>query len=757
MAGLFGELKRRNVFKVGTAYIVLSWLLAQAADLAADTFDAPDWVMKMLVTLLALLFPLVLFFAWAYEITPEGIKKEKDVDRTQSITQKTGRKLDFVIIGVLLVALGYFVWESRFEVRDDAADSLAADQTDIAGMAPAQPCAPPSKCIPAQKGSLPQNGSVASDQTDPITPKEPAPALIDPKSIAVLPFVNMSPDPEQEYFSDGIAEEILNALARVEELKVAGRTSSFAFKGQNQDLKLIGQALRVANILEGSVRKAGNKLRITAQLIKVDDGFHLWSETYDRDMDDIFAIQDEISQAILVQLKAKLLGNAAPVATEQANPQAYAQYLLAKQRIYERTQASLELAADLLKQAIQTDPGFAAAHAQLGIATILLSEEDYGSLPNEQALSEGLAQLQTALSMAPAQAEALAGMGLYHGNQPGGVPEAITWLERALVADPNQPNASNWLANYLRQSGRISEALALRERDFARDPLYMPVFSNLVQLYVAGGETQKAQQVLDQLRPYLHDDANMLMTEGSYYQVTGQWAKADRAFTAAYEKEPRNFVNQGWLCATLTETGQYQRCADLDSDTQAALALSRLGQSEEGLMRGHAAASKGQYPTPYFQALVENGRHRELVQFVEARWSNLAALQRDFPEGDGWGAWNMGFVAEAYAGMGNEAKFSEALQLARASNDAQLSAGADNWSLSWSRAHLAVLDGQHEEAITLMERAVEQGLVFDLTAPSAWPSFKPLRGDPHFEATLTRMLEHLNAERAELGLEPLTT
>ena len=310
MAGLLEELKRRNVFKVGTAYVVLAWLLAQAADLASDTFSAPDWVMKMLVTLLALLFPLVLFFAWAYELTPEGIKKEKDVDRTQSITHQTGRKLDFTIIGILVIALGYFVWESRFESRETV--------------------------IPANAG-IQQETSEASDKSSSVT-SDTAVAL-DPKSIAVLPFVNMSSDPEQEYFSDGITEEILNALARVEDLKVAGRTSSFAFKGQNEDLKGIGEALRVANILEGSVRKSGNRLRITAQLVKVDDGFHLWSETYDREMDDIFAIQDEISNAILVQMKAKLLGGE-KVASKEVDPQAYAQYLLAKQRIYERFQKS---------------------------------------------------------------------------------------------------------------------------------------------------------------------------------------------------------------------------------------------------------------------------------------------------------------------------------------------------------------------------------------------------------------------------------
>jgi TolB-like protein len=735
MAGLLEELKRRNVFKVGTAYIVLAWLLAQGADLASDTFEAPDWVMKMLVTLLFLLFPLVLFFAWAYELTPEGIKKEKDVDRTQSITHQTGRKLDFVIIGILLIALGYFVWESRFEVREET------------GL-------PSSPVIPANAG-IQEASETAVSETVTRKPEALAPSLIDPKSIAVLPFVNMSPDPEQEYFSDGIAEEILNALARVEDLKVAGRTSSFAFKGQNQDLKLIGEALRVANILEGSVRKAGNKLRITAQLIKVDDGFHLWSETYDRDMDDIFAIQDEISNAILVQLKAKLLGSET-LASKEVDPQAYAQYLLAKQRIYERSQASLELAADLLAKAIDTDPGFAAAHAQLGIATLLLSEEQYGTLPHEAAQQQGLESLKVALALEAEQAEALAGMGLYHAGFPGGLEEAIAWLRRSLQSDPHQSNASNWLANNLNQIGQTNEALALRERDFARDPLYMPVFSNLVQMYTVRGEMDKARKVLDQLRPYLHDDANMLMTEGGYYQVIGEWAKADKAFATAYAKEPRNFVNQIWYCNNLNFTGQYERCAELDSSTQAAIALVHLGRSEEGLIRGYEAVAKGQYPGFYFQALVESGQSEQLARFVEDRWPDLVSLDSDFPDLQGWGSSIMAFVAEAYRNTGNEDKFREALRLARANNDLQMSQGADNWTMSLSRAQVAMLEGDQDQAITLLERAIDQGLVMDLTAPKAWPLFHPMRGDPRFEAARSKMLEHLNAERAELGLEPLS-
>jgi TolB-like protein/Tfp pilus assembly protein PilF len=728
MPGLFEELKRRNVIKVSAAYVVLSWLLAQVADLAADTFAAPDWVMKMFVTLLALGFPMAVFFAWAFELTPEGLKKERDVDRSQSITLETGRKLDFAIIAILVMALGYFAW-----------DKFSAE-TDV---------------IPEIDGNVVQDDlNPSEDESSAEAAETSGHAEIASKSIAVLPFVNMSSDPEQEYFSDGISEEILNALARIEDLKVAGRTSSFAFKGQNQDLNTIGQALRVAHILEGSVRKAGNQLRITAQLIKVEDGYHMWSETYDREMTDVFAIQDEISNSILAQLKARLLGEQS-IVTAKVDPQAYAQYLLAKQRIYDRNQASLEMAADLLRKAVETDPGFAAAYAQLGIATILLSERQYGSLPEDQAFDQGRQYLDKALALDPAQAEALAGMGLLHLNRPGGRDKAIAWLKNALASDPNLSNASSWLASALTETGQLDAARELRERDFARDPLYMPVFSNLVQIYGKTGQHDKAQSVLDDLQPYLHEDANMLSSRGMALQLAGRWAEAARAFDAAYALEPRNYVNNLWYSMTLNATARYELSASLGINAWSTLALARLGRVEEALMAGHAAASSGQYPGIYFQVLVESGRHADLISFVEDHWTSLDAFEEAWPDRNGYGAQSMTFIAEAYRHLDQEEPFIDALQRARAANDAQLAGGADNWSLSLSRAQIAALSGDYDAAITLLDRAVEQGLVLDITIPSAWPVFRPLAGDPRFESVKARLLEHLNSERRQMGLEPL--
>ncbi|HKX56548.1 MAG TPA: hypothetical protein VJN01_10610, partial [Xanthomonadales bacterium] len=400
--GFIAELKRRNVIRVGIAYLVGAWLLAQAADLVLDVMGAPDIILRSLVAILVLGFVPAVIFAWAFELTPEGIKREKEVNRDASITHVTARKLDFVTIGMLVAVLAVVAVDRLLPERDSSTvgGSLAADQTDIAGMAPAHPCAPPSKCIPAQKSSLPQDvgGSLAADKTN-------------AKSIAVLPFVNMSSDPEQEYFSDGISEEILNALAKVKDLKVAGRTSSFAFKGENQDLRQVGETLGVEHILEGSVRKSGTKVRITAQLIQVDDGFHLWSESYDRELDDVFVIQDEIAQAILEQLKAHLLtSEQTAIVAARTDTEAYDLYLLAKQRMYERSKPTLEAAAEFLDKAIAIDPEYAPAYAQRGITALLLSDEDYGDTPRDQAQAQAKLYIDQGLRLNPQDPEALAAL-----------------------------------------------------------------------------------------------------------------------------------------------------------------------------------------------------------------------------------------------------------------------------------------------------------------------------------------------------------
>jgi TolB-like protein len=455
VSSIFQELKRRNVFRVGIAYAVIAWLLAEVAEFSTGTFGAPDWVLKTFTVFLLLGFPLALFFAWAFELTPEGIKREHEVDREKSITARTGRKLDFLIIGVLAVMIVFLTY-----------DKFVLDPARDAEMAKTAPQAAADEQAVAESG----------------------------KSIAVLPFVNMSADADNEYFSDGISEEILNALARVKELKVAGRTSSFAFRDKDQDLRTIGEALNVAHILEGSVRKSGNKLRITAQLIKVDDGFHLWSDTYDRELTDVFAIQDEIATAILEQLKAQLLDGAqTELAVQRTDTEVYDLYLLARQRLYERKRLSIEAAAELLDKAIALDPGYAPAHAQRGVTFIFLRDDAYGTIPVEQAEAQARLYIDRALELDPGLAEAHAALGLYLNGRPGGGSlKAIPELQKALAINPNLIDTSNWLHAAYVNTGQTAKGLKILEDILERDPLYRPGIGNSIRYYNRMGLQHKS-------------------------------------------------------------------------------------------------------------------------------------------------------------------------------------------------------------------------------------------------------------------------
>jgi len=717
----FNELKRRNVFRVGIAYVVVAWLLLQVSDVILNNVEAPSWVFDVILLLIAIGLPLILLFAWAFELTPEGLKRESEVDRSQSITHQTGQKLNYTIIAVMALALAYFAYD-KFVASGgrDAAPAEAAQEAVV------QP--------PAE---------------------EPATAREEEKSIAVLPFVNMSSDPEQDYFADGISEEILNTLAKVSELKVAGRTSSFAFKGKNEDLLEIGKVLRVNHILEGSVRKSGNRVRITAQLIKVDDGFHMWSETWDRELDDIFVIQDDISAAILAQLKTQLLGER--VVSVKTDTKAYELYLLAKQRIYERNQASLEMAEKLLTEATTIDPEFAPAFAQLGITYNLVGEDGYGTLPVDVAREKSKLNLDRALQLDPDNAEALAGMGLYALDYELDYEKAIDLLRQAVAINPNLTNASTWLATALDTIGELQAGLALREQIFARDPLHPPTFGNLEQSYAAMGQPEKALEMLDGLQAYLPGDAKLMEDYGEVYLMTGRLAEAQKHFRQAYEKTPNDAVTRFWYGLSLLQSRQYERMAEVTTDRLAPLALSRLGRVEEAQILGNKTIGKGQFPDFYFQAMVENGRYAELIRVLESRWTSLDDFSRDWPGRAGYGYLVMGYIAQAYREQGNDDKFADAMRRIRASLDAQIAEGADNWVINRSGAQYAALANDYETAISLLEKSFQQGGYMDTSNPKAWPVFKVLDGDPRYEAAKAAMNARLKEELKKMEQESLAT
>jgi TolB-like protein len=717
----FEELKRRNVVRVGVVYLIAAWLLAQVADLVLENFQAPDWVIQAILITLLIGFPVALIFAWAIEQTPEGIKKEKDVDRSQSITRTTGRKLDRTMIAILIVALAYFIWESRFSPDE-------GDRAEIAGT----------------------NEAAALS--------EEAAGEAKAKSVAVLPFVNMSSDTEQEYFSDGISEEILNSLARVKELKVAGRTSSFAFKGKNQDLRQIGDTLGVDHILEGSVRKSGTKVRITAQLIQVEDGFHLWSDTYDRELDDVFAIQDEIATAILTQLKAHLLdGEEIVISSPSANSEAYDLYLLARQRIYERSGPTIESASQLLDETIAFDPQYAPAYALRGISALLLRDDQYGTLPKEQALTQGKLYLDQALRLDPQQAEALAGMGLYYQEVPGKTAESIDFLEKALAINPNLIDASNWLQIAYGDAGRLEESIRILEQMNERDPLYRPGVANLNNYFVSRMELDKAWAMVERVRPFMPNDPFLYRMEANIHYGAGNAAKGLILMEKALAVQPDNGPNRGRRGLGLLFTGQFERLAEEGVRWQRIYALSILGRLEEATILAWEEANSGEDVTTLIGLLANSGRQQEAVQFFEERWDSIDAFVEEYPP---LGRGNVGGLLDlafAYGSVGNEARFDDAMNHSRAALDRFAELGFVDPFPLFIEAVYFTMAGERDRALALLDRAVEGGLLLGTKFSQGWNAMKVLEGAPQYEAIQTRAVEHLNSERAELGLEPIST
>ena len=435
---LFKELERRNVFRVGVAYVVAAWVFLQVADLVFDAINAPDWVLQALMLLIGLGFIAAIIIAWAYELTPEGIKREKDVVRGESITHETANKLNRITIGLVIVALAVIV-----------IDRLLPGQ-------PAGDLQPPPE-VAAQPDSEAVQQVVEAAQTA-------------EKSVAVLPFVNMSSDPEQEFFSDGISEEILNVLVRIDDLRVPSRTSSFAFKGLNTDIRDIARQLDVGHILEGSVRKAGNRVRVTAQLIDVSTDTHLWSETYDRELEDIFAIQDEIAGHIVEEMKL-VLGpgdEREEKAKHTADLAAYESYLRGRYLFLQRGVDSLTKAVAAHRDAVTRDPDFADAWAALAQTSVTLSGWDPDNAETHSAPVEDAAF--RALELDPESATALSALGLLHQHRLEWA-RALEYYERASkVARDSTP--FYWYATMLDSVGYIAESVEHYKTAERLDPVY---------------------------------------------------------------------------------------------------------------------------------------------------------------------------------------------------------------------------------------------------------------------------------------------
>jgi adenylate cyclase len=570
------ELKRRNVIRVAVAYVIVAWLLLQVSDTLVPALHLPEWFHSGIALLLILGFPLAMIFAWAYELTPDGLKKETDVDRSASLTHTTGRKLDFAIIAALVLALVYFVYD-EFVIE------------------------------PAQES-------------------EAAPAIIATEvqqSIAVLPFADMSPDKDQEYMSDGIAEEMLNLLAKIPELRVAARTSAFSFKGEKDTIPEIGAKLNVTYVLEGSVRKAANQIRITAQLIEASTDKHLWSETYTRELVDVFAIQDEIAAEVVSQLQLTLLGEV-PTA-KQIDPEAYTLYLQARHFGDRSSAASTKQAGSLYRQVLKLAPGYAPA---------LLGLSWYGDV--DPAESRRLAD--QAFESDPTYGPALANLGVYAAGT-GDFEAAADWINRALALDADHPYVLWGVATLLQALERPT--VSVNEYIVSLDPISVDAHTALSKAYWIDGRYEEVLETattmlslnpeatsghfaaawslleLGRLKEALAEteqipaESSRLVLFSIIYHLQGKPERSDAMLQEFIEKFPEDYGNRAGIFARRGESDlafeylytategpvffQRGQFPDIVDDPRWAALMEKLGRSPEQL-----AAIEFEYTPPAY-------------------------------------------------------------------------------------------------------------------------------------------------------------
>jgi adenylate cyclase len=519
--GLLQKIKQRNVGRVAILYIVVSYLILEPFEMFFHLLDLPVWTGRTAVALMVLGFPVALFFAWIYEVTPTGLKPSAEVDPQQSIARHTGRKLDRAIIAVLAVALVYFVADKFWISKRVAAAAPSATAAPAALSAPVVP-------------------------------------VIPEKSVAVLPFVDMSEKKDQEYFSDGLSEELIDMLSKVLDLRVPARTSSFYFKGKQTTIADIAKMLSVAHVLEGSVRKSGNKLRVTAQLIRVDTGYHVWSQTFDRDAGDIFQIQDDISNAVVDALKVSLGAVAAPHSDSTSNKDAYDLYLLAKSN-YDGADSKedFQKIIDQLREAIGLDPSFGRAWALLSgtlstmggfgfmettkafndarsaaLRGIVLSAQEPDG---HRALAKVLylhdweweraeSEMNQAISLAPDDPANLTAASIV-ASILGRADVAVQYSTRAVAKDPLSSVSWDQLGDDQMYAGNLAEGVAALRRAQELNPAYPEAHWNLgVALILSGKQSEALAEF--QRDP---DDDERIAGLALAYHAMGRAGEADAA------------------------------------------------------------------------------------------------------------------------------------------------------------------------------------------------------------------------------------
>jgi TolB-like protein/Tfp pilus assembly protein PilF len=445
---IFTELKRRNVYKVAVAYAIVGWLLVQVVTQVFPFFEIPNWAVRLIVLAIVIGFPIALVLAWAFELTPEGLKRTEDVDVAPQKRGKSHAWIYVVAVGAIL-SIGLF-FLGRFSTGNNAGSRQSEAATG---------------------SSIPQ------------------------KSIAVLPLLNESGDPRDEYFSDGLSEELIAALAQIRELKVIGRSSSFRFKDRKEETKTIGEKLGVATLLEGTVRKQGDRVRIVAELINAADGIALWTRTFDRELKDVFAVQAEIAQAVAASLELKLLGakDISVTSASTKSVEAHNAYLQGHFYFARRNVEDYRKAVGLFDQAIRIDPDYALAYAERSEAWTFIG--DLSPEQKKEAWAMAKNDAEKAVAIAPELAEAHAALGWVRFFAEWKFAEGLSELTHAKELSPANPTANDLLARVIVYLGRIEEAERQARQAVELDPLSIPPTNNLARVLFFAGKLDEADAI----------------------------------------------------------------------------------------------------------------------------------------------------------------------------------------------------------------------------------------------------------------------
>ena len=727
---LIKELRRRNVFKVAVSYLVLVWVLIQVTDIAVPALHLPEWSNSLVFYFGLLGFPVALLFAWAFELTPSGIKRTHDLEEGESSSQIVGRKTGLFIISMLIIAVSLLVLE-QYQLMESKVNNL----NNVSGFS------------------------------------------IHP-SIAVLPFVNMSSDPEQEYFSDGISEELLNLLAKIPEIEVVGRTSSFAFKGLNQDLREIGKTLGVNHLLEGSVRKQGHTIRITAQLIRTSDGMHIWSESYTRELKDIFALQVEIADKITAKLRINLLGNKQAVDKTFISIKAHNFYLLGLNKLNKAEYKPLFEARDCFRKAYQNSPSYIDAYLAYALANARL--EDFGGIDINEAsreISSTLKKLAVLNTGEQSKIKAFSGLLAMYNKDMG---QAKKLMESALEESSKDFTILQLVVRYYKHSYNRKKLLYVLELLQKLDPLNLVNLFDLAEVYLRVNQDDKANLIIDKMIVIDPEFSGAYSLLAKINRREGKLVNNYQNLKLTYQKDHDDPEAASSVAYSLTQLGFYDQAeyylskADelgkdkpLTISTRIYLLWAQGKLKLAGEMAYNFLMSKPDHRqnsdwisyNVFVDYLLQTQQYQRLYEYLLNEYPKLKQLSFEPVMKE-----TLEFVYIIHSvtlsqtlykqGKTEQAKkiANAILHYAESHKEKYPQLNYDNW---WAMhyANLSMVLDINEKAFELlMKRNENVSLILDFVWNRGFPRFNHLIGDPNFEVFVSNLHNEINKQHDELSL-----